>query len=270
MLDAGSARAVMGNHEFNAIAWWTPDPLSDGQHLRPRHGPKGEQNRKQHAAFLLEVELDSAEHRSWIEWFYELPLWIEEPGFRVVHACWSPAHVERLRPRLRDGARLDEATLEAASRKGSEAYEDVEVILKGAEVELPVGHSFTDKDGHVRNSIRIRWWDAAATTYRQAYIGPPAEMPDLELDDRSAIPEPDRPTFIGHYWFEPTQPLIPVVPLRLLVGDVAVGVPRHHGAVGRYENLVVSISSALQVSVREEVMVFPMREIFPAHGASVR
>ncbi|PIW09500.1 MAG: metallophosphoesterase, partial [Comamonadaceae bacterium CG17_big_fil_post_rev_8_21_14_2_50_60_13] len=27
MLDAGSAQAIMGNHEFNAIAWHTTDPL---------------------------------------------------------------------------------------------------------------------------------------------------------------------------------------------------------------------------------------------------
>jgi hypothetical protein len=26
MIDAGAARAVMGNHELNAIAWATPDP----------------------------------------------------------------------------------------------------------------------------------------------------------------------------------------------------------------------------------------------------
>ena len=36
MVDAGSAQAVMGNHEFNAIAWHTPDPTKAGEHLRPR------------------------------------------------------------------------------------------------------------------------------------------------------------------------------------------------------------------------------------------
>ena len=34
MLDAGTASAVMGNHEFNAIAWYMPDPEGDGLHLR--------------------------------------------------------------------------------------------------------------------------------------------------------------------------------------------------------------------------------------------
>ena len=47
MVEAGSALAVMGNHEFNAIAYHTPDPEGDG-FLRPH----SEKNRKQHRAFL--------------------------------------------------------------------------------------------------------------------------------------------------------------------------------------------------------------------------
>jgi hypothetical protein len=31
MVEAGSARGVMGNHEFNAIAWATPDPEHPGK-----------------------------------------------------------------------------------------------------------------------------------------------------------------------------------------------------------------------------------------------
>jgi hypothetical protein len=69
MLDAGSARATMGNHEFNAVAWATPDPLHEGQYLRPRHGEKGAKNRHQHAAFLAEVGLDNQAHQAWTGWF---------------------------------------------------------------------------------------------------------------------------------------------------------------------------------------------------------
>lgn len=110
----------MGNHEFNAIAWATPDPVNDGDHLRPRLGDKGKKNRHQHQAFLAEIGEDTADHRSWIDWFRNLPLWIEEPGFRVVHACWSPRHVEALSPLLKEG-RLTAESVESASRKGSVA-----------------------------------------------------------------------------------------------------------------------------------------------------
>jgi calcineurin-like phosphoesterase family protein len=57
MVDAGAALAVMGNHELNAIAWHTPDPDHPGEYLRPHFSARwGEKNRKQHAAFLAEVE----------------------------------------------------------------------------------------------------------------------------------------------------------------------------------------------------------------------
>jgi len=205
MTEAGSARAVMGNHEFNAITWATPDPLRPGEYLRNRHGTKGEKNRQQHQAFLAEVGEDSAEHHRWIEWFMALPLWIEEPGFRVVHACWSARHVEALTPHLTADACLTPALVEKASRKGSTAFEAVETLLKGAEVELPAGQTFTDKDGHVRSSIRTQWWNPSLNTYASTYIGPPGvELPALPLPVAEVIPEPDRPTFIGHYWFDGT------------------------------------------------------------------
>lgn len=140
-----------------------------------------------------------------------IPLWIEEPDFRVVHACWSPPHVEVLQPLLRSGNRLSSETVEAASRKGSAIYEAVETLLKGAEIELPPGHTFTDKDGHVRSAIRTRWWDPSASDYRAAYIGlKGVEMPDLALPATERIPEPDRPTFIGHYWLNPDEALAPL------------------------------------------------------------
>jgi hypothetical protein len=40
MVEAGSAQAVMGNHELNAIAWYTPDPNQPGEYLRPHFSAK--------------------------------------------------------------------------------------------------------------------------------------------------------------------------------------------------------------------------------------
>lgn len=207
MIDAGAARAVMGNHEFNAIAWATCDPDAAGQHLRPHN----EKNRRQHMAFLAEVGEDTDEHRAWVRWFSDLPLWIEEAAFRVVHACWSPLHVAALAPHLAPGDRLRPEGILAASRKGSQAYAAIETLLKGVEVPLPEGYGFDDKEGHRRHEIRTRWWDEDATTYAQAYIGPPGvAIPDAPLGDGARIPSPDRPTFIGHYWFDPKGALAPV------------------------------------------------------------
>jgi hypothetical protein len=227
MMDAGSARAAMGNHELNAIAWATPDPNTVGHHLRPRHGEKGEKNRRQHEVFLAELGADSPQHQSWVRWFQELPLWIEEPGFRVVHACWSPLHVARLRPHLRSGNRLTPDLVEVASRKGSVLHEAVDVLLKGVEVALPDGCTFTDKDGHVRGEIRTRWWNPDLTTYRSAYIGPAGvEIPNIPMTAYDPVPEPDRPTFIGHYWFDPKETMAPASRMVVCVDySVAKGGP---------------------------------------------
>jgi hypothetical protein len=45
-------------------------------------------NRKQHAAFLGEVDDKPALHAEIIDWFLTLPLWLDLPELRVVHACW--------------------------------------------------------------------------------------------------------------------------------------------------------------------------------------
>ena len=210
MIDAGSARSTMGNHEFNAIGWATTDPVNVGCHLRPRHGEKGAQNRRQHQAFLADVGEDTPEHREWIAWMSELPVWIEEPGFRVVHACWSPTHADALRPYLLEGNRLSPEMVEQASRKGHSVHASIETLLKGEEVSLPRGSGFVDKDGNRRSEIRTKWWDASLTTYRAACLGlDPGLVPDREIKGRTPIPVPDRPTFVGHYWLHPESELAP-------------------------------------------------------------
>ncbi len=84
MIENRSARAVMGNHEFNAIGWFSRN--DNGEPLREHT----EKNRKQHAAFLNEVGENSAQHKEWISWFKTLPLWLELPELQIIHACWNP------------------------------------------------------------------------------------------------------------------------------------------------------------------------------------
>ena len=54
MVDGGSAQIVMGNHDFNAIAYSIEDPAGSGDFLR-KHTDK---NRALHQAFLDEVTGD--------------------------------------------------------------------------------------------------------------------------------------------------------------------------------------------------------------------
>lgn len=206
MVEAGSAQAVMGNHEFNAIAWHTPDPDAPGEFFRPHSGAIGGKNRHQHAAFLAEVEGDARLHQEVVDWFLTLPLWLDLPGLRVVHACWHEVHMHALMPVLTHQRQLTPESVAAASRRGSAEFLAVETLTKGVEVPLPDGHLFHDKGGHPRKEVRIRWWDPHATTYRQLALMPDdarERLPDLLLPPgvRPTSGDPT-PVFFGHYWMQ--------------------------------------------------------------------
>jgi len=58
MVDSGSARMVLGNHEFNALADATEWPVASGKFLRPHDDPsdpKSAKNERQHEEFLDQV-----------------------------------------------------------------------------------------------------------------------------------------------------------------------------------------------------------------------
>src|SRR5690554_951802 len=180
MVENGQALAVMGNHEFNAVAYATPDPDQRGEFLRP-HNAK---NVKQHAAFIQAVTEASAQHRDIINWFRSLPLHLDLPGLRVIHACWHEPSLAALAPYLDEHGRLNPEGWLVTCRAGHVAYDAVEVLLKGFEVDLPDGLHFLDKDKHKRTRIRSRWWQPEAKTYRDAAIVAPhvlASIPEKPL-----------------------------------------------------------------------------------------
>lgn len=215
MVDAGTALAVMGNHELNAIAWHTPDHREPGEYLRPRaREPWGSKNRQQHEKFLAQVEHEPAMHADLVAWFLTLPLWLDLEGLRVVHACWHAPFIDWLAPRLRDGRYLTPELLVNATTEPEDpsekdtpepsVFKAVEVLTKGIEIPLPAPHSFKDKDGHTRSRVRVRWWDHEATSYRDlALLSDELRLalPDLPAPGHARLPLLDpKPTFFGHYW----------------------------------------------------------------------
>jgi hypothetical protein len=203
MIEAGAALAVMGNHEFNAIAWFTEDPDRPGAHLRPHTG----KNRAQHQAFLEAYE-GADDYAGLIEWFRSLPLWLDLDGLRVVHACWDAGLMRYLEQRSASLNRyLDDQLLATASRQGSMEFRAVETLLKGKEIKLPAGQRFLDKDGNPRHEIRVRWWDVEAKTYRRAFLGPESALSHIpedpiDVEHRIDYSSAEPPVFIGHYWME--------------------------------------------------------------------
>lgn len=222
MIESGSALSVLGNHEFNAIAYFTLHPVTN-EPLR-RHSEK---NQRQHRAFLDAYRATPDDYAEVIAWFRTLPMWLDLGPLRVVHACWDPRWIDRIQQEFGRSALLNDEFLFTATEEGTWQFDAAETLLKGKEIPLKAGFSFNDKDGNPRHHIRIRWWDQEANTYQQLFMGPESartHIPDDEIEGNHLIDYGLHlpPCFLGHYWLEGLpEPLAP----NIGCVDYSVGKP---------------------------------------------
>ena len=214
MVDEGSALAVMGNHEYNAIAFQTENRSRRGTFLR-RHTDK---NTAQHAETLNQLE--TRQLSDYVNWFRSLPVWIDADGLRVVHACWDSSSVKQTIHGFDTLGCFTDDFMQVACQRGSELFESVEVLLKGKEIALPNGLAFLDNDGHQRDKIRAKWYRSAENeTFRTFAFTKDDCIPDLPLPHTvvelaKPYPPHEEPVFVGHYWLQAEQP-------ERLAGNVA-------------------------------------------------
>ena len=201
MVKSGAALAVMGNHEFNSLAFHTQNPDNPGAWFRERNN----KNINQHIAFLndycspkLKDELNEV-----LDFFHSLPLWLEIGGIRVIHACWHDDIIQSISPMLNDDNSMTNEFFIAANLKSSFEYNAIETLLKGVEFSLPDKVSFFDKDGHERHEVRIRWWlNNASNLGELIFEKYEKEITELPINSRDLVgyPHDAPPVFIGHYW----------------------------------------------------------------------
>lgn len=206
MVENDSALAVMGNHEFNALAYHTENPAQPGEFLRPHT----ERNQFLHARTL--EQFDESGLQSALEWFGSLPVAADMGSFRVVHACWSPSQIELLQTVAAEyGSAWTAGFLVPASATDDPVYDAVECVLKGPELTLPEGLSVQDKEGNTRRRIRIRWFEEAAEHTWATYSLPVrGQLPEVSVPaDSPAVPYPSDapPVFVGHYWLPESEPV---------------------------------------------------------------
>ncbi|MDE4454526.1 metallophosphoesterase [Psychrobacter sp. DAB_AL62B] len=214
MLDADVADAVMGNHEYNALAFATLDPSDHTQYLRSHN----EIHIRQHEAFLAEVPFGSESHQYWLQRLYEIPLWIETDYACFVHACWDVDSMAVLKPLLTDDNCLTLQGLIATSKEGTAPFDALERVLKGVEVPLPEGIVMIDKEGTKRTRVRVRWWldKLNKRTIHEVARAPSSALAQIPIDvlaeNIDFALKTDKPVFVGHYWLtgEP-EPLSPQV-----------------------------------------------------------
>ncbi len=202
MTDAGTALAVMGNHEYNILCYHTKN--EQGEYLR-LHTDK---NKKQQQATEDAFKDYREEWQMYLDWMMELPIWLDLGDLRIIHACWQPTFIEQIQSAIA-GNRLTPSFLQASAVEGNWEYEAIEILLKGLEQALPDGEFFYDKDGHQRTAMRIQWWKAPEGLTRSEYgLGiPSSDVPiPLAWSTNFHYSPTDIPVFIGHYWLRAEQP----------------------------------------------------------------
>jgi hypothetical protein len=212
MLEAGSALAVLGNHEWNAFAFHTPDPDAPGEFLRRHHA----RNELQVAATLAQVP--APELASHLAFLRRLPIRLEGPlgsavaGLRVVHACWDEVAFGVIDEAYARHGGLTDSFLIEGSNPESLLFAALEIVLKGKEMQLPAGASLVDKDGQRRVLARVRWYAPPAGQTVASYALPrfpqlpPAPLPARVVAEARPYPEAAPPVFFGHYWLTDPAP----------------------------------------------------------------
>jgi hypothetical protein len=208
MVQAGAAQVVMGNHEYNAIAYMTPRKDLSDHYLREHNA--------RHTRIMKETldQFDGYEDE-WnylIKWFLTMPLFLELPGFRVVHACWDQALIDEFKHWSQSkglkGNCINEDFLRASADLSSFEFKVMDRLLRGMNLKLPDGQSIEGKDGFVRQFFRVKFWSNDPDTY-QDIVFQPDPLPDhlatkqISDNDRSLLINYDskaQPLFFGHYW----------------------------------------------------------------------
>lgn len=200
LVEQGDATCLMGNHEFNAVHYHTPHPTKEGKHLREQ----SDRNREQHQAVLDELARRPGFLPDMLAWFKTLPVAIEGPGWRCVHACWHEASLQTM-TEVDQRWYVPADAWVAAATKDSVEYKACENLMKGPEYELPDKAFFLDKGGVKRHHARIRWWADQPDTLEDALLfqSPPEGLDTSRpYNNRThpTYPTDAPPVFFGHYW----------------------------------------------------------------------
>ncbi|MBV1789575.1 metallophosphoesterase [Marinobacterium sp. D7] len=204
MVEAGQAEIIMGNHEYNLLCYLTPGSGVDG-YLR-EHTPRHQR--------ILQQTLDQfrghqAELDDYLEWFMQLPLFLETDRFRAVHACWHQELIDRFKSE-QGGNRIDRAFLHRSAVPDSFEWEVMDRLLRGTHLRLPNDEVIVSKDGFKRRFFRTKFWADNPQHMGDVVFQPDplpehiARMPltDSQREDLLYYGPEQKLLFMGHYWCE--------------------------------------------------------------------
>ena len=200
MVECGDGYAVLGNHELGALAiHYLGEQLSE---------PEREAFYRQYITTVAAFAGRSASLQEHLERIRDWPMYIECPGFRVVHACWNPAAVDVLAVHD-DRSRMVQPLLEKVFEWGSKERGAALKLTNGVNLSLPIGMTLVGADGVERSTVRANFWCENPSTYADIAIvngDLPSQIGSRQLTSvlKKQLPPAygcdERPLFVGHYW----------------------------------------------------------------------
>lgn len=197
MCDRNKAFAIMGNHEFNAVCYHTFNTRK-GEFYRNHD----KMIKDRHFETINQFEKFPDEWSMFLNWFKNLPLYLDFEVFRVIHAYWNEEYILWIKQHYTS---LTNDFIELATTEGTIEYNIIEDSLKGVEVCLQNDAYFMDIHGIWRKECRLKWWQPAnkRKLLKDILINCPCESDETLLTNNDAISyESGIPVFFGHYWLE--------------------------------------------------------------------
>ncbi|GET21255.1 metallophosphoesterase [Prolixibacter denitrificans] len=198
MVEAGTAYAILGNHEYAAILYHIKD--SGGTYL----GRHISGNRNQISKTLSQFKNEKELWKDYLRWLRTLPLFLDLGEIRVAHAYWNDAEIDYLKE-IMPADKLKKRFLREIHENGHPASEVVYHLLKGLEYRTPADLIVKDTRGMTRRTFRMNWWESpSGKTFRSLSFGNKFVLPDYSVP-QEIVPrfepysEDQPPVFFGHY-----------------------------------------------------------------------
>ena len=200
MVVGGRAQCVLGNHELNL--------LTDAQ--REGNGWFWPENHDAAAGkFGESVRATDSQRQHFRRWFDTLPVALERPDLRLVHACWQEGTIELLRgvtlPTSKAYPVFEDAVDEALRRSGILERRDRELAEWGAllvdgTATVPMLHNLARSDSQRQSDHPLR---AATSGLERATAVPFYVSGKWRMNERVAWwnEYDEEPAVVfGHYW----------------------------------------------------------------------
>ena len=227
MIDSGHAYIVLGNHELNLLAYCTTVAdvfFSKGDNVNHQAHPFLREHSSRNSRILEKTLEQFSNHsldlQNFIDWMVYLPIFLDFPTFRVVHASWHQNMIDRLLMYdqgyadnivcIEDllGFCLSPKLLQRCSFSSLWEHTAVDRLLRGTTLPIPNNRKIVGDDGFARKFFRTSFWKSDPKTYGDVVFQPdplPEDINQIPLtaSDKQKLvyygPQ-EKPLFIGHYW----------------------------------------------------------------------